>query len=98
MYTAEALLRYKSKKRGKVFPNEFIFILEKSHLINKVGMWVLETALMQCKHWREYIKDMRISVNFSTVQLEEPDIVEKVLQVLERTGLPGNVLTISKLM
>lgn len=94
LYAAEALLRYKSKKRGKVFPNEFIFILEKSHLINKVGMWVLETALMQCKRWRETIKDMRISVNFSTVQLEEPDIVEKVLQVLEKTGMPGNVLTI----
>lgn len=94
LYSAEALLRYVSKKRGKVFPNDFIYILEKTHLINKVGLWVLENALIKCKEWRKTLKDMRISVNFSIVQFEETNIVEKVLGILEKTDMPGSALTI----
>lgn len=94
LYAAEALIRFKSKTRGKVSPDEFISMLEQSHLINQVGMWTLETALRQCKHWREHIPELRISVNFSTIQLIEKNIAEKVLDVLEKVGLPGNALTI----
>ncbi len=33
-------------------------------------------------------------MNFSVVQLKEKNIAEKVLEILEKTGLPGNALTI----
>lgn len=94
LYAAEALLRYNSKTRGKVFPDQFIPLLEQTGLINSVGLWVLETALIQCKQWRESLKDFRISVNLSIVQLRDKSIVDKVLAILEKTGMPGNALTI----
>ncbi len=94
VYGAEALLRYHSQKRGEVYPDEFIPLLEQSKLINPVGMWVLETALMQCKKWREEIKDFRISVNISAVQLRDKKIDQNVLDILKRTGVPGSALTI----
>lgn len=94
VYGAEALLRYHSDVRGEVYPNEFIPLLEQSKLINQVGMWVLETALQQCKIWRQQIKNFRISVNFSAIQLREKDIAERVLKLLEKTGVPGSALTI----
>lgn len=94
LYGAEALLRYHSEIRGEVYPDEFIPLLEKSKLINQVGMWVLETALQQCRHWRETVEDFHISVNFSVVQLEEKHVAERVLDILAETGLPGNALTI----
>ncbi len=94
LYGAEALLRYRSKTNGEVYPNEFIPLLEKSKLINPVGMWVLETALRQCREWRKSLPDFKISVNFSAVQLKEKDIAGQVLEVLEKSGLPGNALTI----
>lgn len=94
LYGAEALLRYHSKKHGDVYPNEFIPLLEQSKLINQVGMWVLETALRQCRQWRETMPDFRISVNFSAVQLNANHIAERVLDVLQKTGLPGSALTI----
>lgn len=94
LYGAEALLRYHSETQGNVYPDKFIPLLEKSKLINQVGMWVLETALLQCKCWRKEVKNFRISVNFSAVQLQEKNIAEKVLDVLEKTGMPGNALTI----
>lgn len=94
LYSAETLLRYNSAKRGRVFPDEFIPILEQSGLIVQVGAWVLEQALLQCKKWRAYAPDMRVSVNFSVVQLEQPDIVKDVLSILARTGMSGDSLTV----
>lgn len=94
VYGAEALLRYHSEKRGQVYPDEFIPLLEQSKLINVVGMWVLATALEQCKEWRRFDKDFSMSVNVSAVQLKEKDIAERVLNILRKSGLPGSALTI----
>lgn len=96
LYAVEALLRYTSKERGgeMVYPSEFIPVLEQSRLIEPVGMWVLETALMQCKRWREKIPNLHMSVNFSAVQLEDAFLGEKVLGMLEKTGMPGEALTV----
>lgn len=94
LFGAEALLRYRSKTQGEVYPDEFIPLLEQSKLINQVGMWVLETALRQCRRWRETVKDFHISVNFSAIQLKQEHIAENVLDILARTGMPGSALTI----
>lgn len=94
LHGAEALLRFTSPRRGAVSPAEFVPLLEKTRLIQPVGMWVLETALQQCRLWREKIPDFTISVNMSYVQLREIDISERVIQCLHRVGLPGDALTI----
>ncbi len=94
LYGVEALLRYHSKKRGRVFPDEFIPILEQSGLIDSVGMWVLETALQQCKEWRRDIPDLQVAVNFSSIQFEDARLGEKIVDALKKTGLPGNALSV----
>ena len=94
LHGAEALIRYRSPRRGLVMPDEFISILESSGMICAVGAWVLDTALLQCAKWRERQADFCISVNMSYVQLCEEDIAERVLRSLERSGLPGSALTI----
>ena len=94
LHAAEALLRYRSRAGEMVFPNRFIPILEVSGLIIPVGMWVLRQALLQCKEWKESLPNMRVSVNFSMVQLRDPTIVEQVRRVLQKTGVSGESLTI----
>lgn len=94
LFGAEALLRYRSDSCGNIYPDEFIPLLEQSKLIKQVGMWTLETALRQCKKWRETVPEFHISVNFSVVQLEDRDIAERVLDILNKVGIPGNALTI----
>lgn len=94
LFGAEALLRYRSDTCGNIYPDEFIPLLEQSKLIKQVGMWTLETALRQCKKWRETVPEFHISVNFSVVQLEDRDIAERVLDILNKVGIPGNALTI----
>ena len=94
IYGVEALLRYTSKTRGRVFPDEFIPILEESRLIKDVGMWVLQQALIQCKKWRKDLPSLHISVNFSALQFEDPELAEKVIKKVEEVGLPGDALTV----
>ena len=94
LFGAEALLRYRSDSCGNIYPDEFIPLLEQSKLIKQVGMWTLETALWQCKKWRETVPEFHISVNFSVVQLEDGDVAERVLGILDKVGIPGNALTI----
>lgn len=94
LYGVEALLRYDSKTRGRIFPNVFIPLLEQSRLIEKVGLWVLKTALLQCKEWRKTIPELCVSVNFSTVQFEDAEISEKVINILKESGMPGDSLTV----
>lgn len=94
IYGAEALLRYRSPTRGIVGPDEFIPLLEQNGLICQVGQWVLETALKMCGLWRESIPNLHISVNISYIQLREKTITETVLAALDKSGLPGEALTL----
>ena len=94
LYGIEALLRYNSKERGRVFPDEFIPILEQSGLIDPVGMWVLDMSLQQCKKWRESLPDLQVAVNFSSVQFDDRRLGEKIIDALKRADLPGEALTV----
>ena len=90
----EALLRYNSKSGKRVFPDVFIPLLEQTKLIDQVGLWVLDTALGQCKEWRKKIPELRVSVNFSIIQFEDPELAAKVLRILEKNEMSGDVLTV----
>lgn len=94
LFSIEALLRYTSPTLGKITPNIFIPVLEHTRLINNVGLWVLEQALLQCKEWRKNIPDLKVSVNFSTVQFEDSNIADKIIDILKKTDMPGSALTI----
>ena len=94
LYGVEALLRYDSPSRGRVFPNEFIPALEQSRLIDDVGMWVLEQALTQCKEWRKFLPNIHVSVNFSAIQFEDAYIEEKIVDKLKKVDIPGDALTV----
>ena len=94
LHGVEALLRYNSPERGRVFPDEFIPILEQTGLIEEVGMWVLDEALKQCKKWRKDIPDLQVAVNFSSVQFDDYHLADKIYEALKKADLPGSALTV----
>ena len=90
---AEALCRWNSKELGSVPPGEFIPLAEKSGLITPIGEWVLRTACAQNKAWQdEGLPPLLISVNLSPRQLRQKDLVEMVASVLEKAGIPPQLL------
>lgn len=84
----EALIRWNEPGRGLVPPGEFIPVAEESGLIGPIGHWVLEEACRQNVEWQKKgLKPLRVSVNASAHQFRDRDLVEKVHDVLDRTGL-----------
>jgi len=89
----ETLLRWKHGEQGYISPAEFIPIAESTGLMDQIGAWVLEEALVCGKRWQEmgYTK-LRIAVNLSAVQFRQKDLPQKIHQLLLKYQFPAKYL------
>ena len=87
----EALLRWNHPVRGRVSPADFIPIAEELGLITELGDWILMQACSAAAAWT---KDLMISVNVSTRQFINHDLVGAVEKALAQSGLPAKRLEI----
>jgi EAL domain-containing protein (putative c-di-GMP-specific phosphodiesterase class I) len=90
----EALLRWKHPRRGMIPPAEFIPIAEQNGMITPITDWVLTEALKQCKRWRHCGLNLPVAINVSARSFQNPALVEKVQDALNRAGLAGECLQI----
>jgi diguanylate cyclase len=91
----EALVRWEHPNRGLVPPMDFIPVAEDTGLIVDLGAYVLENACQQVRKWhRQFPKDppLKVAVNLSSSQLEDPSLAERVATLLQQCGLPPNTL------
>jgi len=91
---AEALLRWSHPTLGQISPERFIPLAEETGLIVPIGEWVLQTVASQIRRWqREGRNPVRISINLSARQLQQPQVLlEQVSQALKRSGLDGSAM------
>ena len=80
----EALLRWQSPEFGNVSPVKFIPLAEEARLIGQIGAWVLRTACEEAARWPSNI---RVAVNVSPDQLQNPSFVTTVTQALAGSRL-----------
>jgi len=91
----EALLRWQQSKQALTQPAEFIPTLEETGLIVPVGYWVLDQACRQVHIWQEkYPSDppITVSVNISTRQCTQPDLVQKIVEIMKKNKVNANSL------
>ena len=89
----EALLRWNNPELGAVSPTQFIPVAEDMGLIVPIGKWVLREACAQNVEWqRQGLPPVRLSVNLSMRQLDDPDLVAEIEAVLKETGLLPDLL------
>lgn len=88
--SAEALVRWTHPDRGPIRPDHFIPALEEAGQIEKLTLFVLETAI------RDFaaIGGIGVAVNLSTRMLGADRVVEPVRALLERYSLPAHLLTL----
>lgn len=84
---AEALVRWYSPELGFITPINFISLSEYLGLIVPLGEYVLQQSFLVCKRWNETYPDFSVSVNLSVVQLVQPNIVERILEIARATGV-----------
>ncbi|MEV8505148.1 bifunctional diguanylate cyclase/phosphodiesterase [Actinoplanes sp. NPDC051475] len=90
----EALIRWNHPERGMIPPLAFLDMAESLGLLPRLGGWVLEEACRQAAEWQRDNPGFELNVNLSASQLGNPDLVEEVRAVLERTGLPPSLLVL----
>jgi EAL domain-containing protein (putative c-di-GMP-specific phosphodiesterase class I) len=83
-----------------VSPDRFIPLAEENGEILPIGEWVMSTACQATKVWQETLgrrsrsdlPQMKIAVNLSGRQFQQPDLNSKIVQVLEEIELEPQYL------
>ena len=81
----EALLRWRHPELGLISPEKFVPLAEESRLIGPIGEWVVRTACAEAAQWPSTV---RIAVNVSPDQLQNPQFVAVVASALANSRLP----------
>lgn len=91
----EALIRWRHPTLGLVPPYKFIPIAEETGLIAPIGEWVIKTACLQHRAWRQAgLPSIHMAVNVSARQFQQPGLVKTIVQILQQTEMEPHHLEI----
>ncbi|MDQ1591564.1 MAG: hypothetical protein QOG71_2191 [Pyrinomonadaceae bacterium] len=91
----EALARWQHPELGLIPPKDFIPVAEETGVIVELGQWVMEEACRQMRGWQlisPQHSQLKLSVNLSSRHFVQPDLYERIEQVLAETGLAPHSL------
>jgi len=90
VHGVEALVRWRHPVRGAIGPDQFIPIAEETGLILPLSNWILREACEAFMRWHTTAPDAApryVSVNLSRVQFGDPELVPRILGVLQELGM-----------
>lgn len=88
----EVLLRWRPPGQAMVSPGDFVPLAEDTGLIVPIGLWVLDQACAELRHWANdpETANLTMAVNVSARQFRQGDFVSQVGDALARHGVnPG---------
>lgn len=88
----EALVRWRHPTRGIVPPSEFIPLAERTDVINELTAWAVGSAAERCAAWHREGLPLTVAVNLPARSLAERDLLTRVEDVLERSGIDHSAL------
>jgi diguanylate cyclase (GGDEF)-like protein len=93
----EALVRWRHPILGLISPLEFLPIAERTGFIVPLGKWILREACLRLSAWQNgpaSSKDVSMSVNLSSLQLNDETLVDEIGHALRDAGLEPRRLTL----
>lgn len=91
----EALLRWQHPELGLVPPLKFIGLLEETGMIVAIGEWILETACVQLRQWRDAGRELvPLAINFAERQFESAELVGLISRVLQENAIDPALLVV----
>ncbi len=91
----EALARWRHPRRGVIPPDEFLPLCDEMGLLMELGAHMMRAAALQLAAWRKAHRaagEISVSVNLSVGEIDRPNLVADVAQLLAETGLPRGAL------
>lgn len=89
---AEALLRWRREDGTMVSPDVFIPMAERNHLIGQVTARVIQLFIRDLRDMLRQRPDFHVSLNFSSTDLANTDLVEALHSAIVVAGLrPSNI-------
>jgi diguanylate cyclase (GGDEF)-like protein len=82
--SVEALVRWQHPERGLMRPDDFIPLAEHTELIKPLSLYVLETAMRQCREWRDAGYTLSVAVNLSTRSLLDEQFPRDVAALVSK--------------
>jgi EAL domain-containing protein (putative c-di-GMP-specific phosphodiesterase class I) len=92
LFGIEALIRWNHPQRGVLSPAEFIPLAEESGLIVPIGAWALRQACTDYRQLQPTGDNLLLSVNVSSRQLDEPNFLTELADILRQTRMPAHLL------
>lgn len=93
VYGAEALARKIGPDGEMHVPVEFLHVMERGGMISMVDYTVLEQVCDLLVQWQDVWPGLKINCNMSRLTLSEPDYLERIDEILARTGVDPAKLT-----
>ncbi len=90
----EALMRWEDPDRGVVLPGQFIGLAEETGLIEAIGASGFEQVCKQTQVWQRAGHRFDVAFNLSPRQLQQPDLLERMLETIEATGVDQRQLIV----
>ena len=91
---AEALMRWEDADLGKIGPERFIPVAERSGLIDALTTWGLRRALARWGDWREQGIVVELAFNISPATLRDMHFPDAVQRLCMEAGVPPEMLTL----
>lgn len=92
--SAEALIRWQHPELGLVSPGEFIPLAEMSDMIISMTEWVIDKTLQHIQRWRQQELFVKVSVNVSTRNLLDENLIPYLKEKLDQYSVPAHLLEI----
>lgn len=88
----EALLRWNAFDEVPLSPSAFVPIAENMGLMPCLGKWVVDAACKQASVWQQQNLHSPVSINLSSIQLYQPNLLESLSRIVEEYSLnPENI-------
>ncbi|WP_333704880.1 EAL domain-containing protein [Agrobacterium tumefaciens] len=87
-------MRWRHPSGKLLSPDAFIDLAEESTLICEIGLEVLRQACETLRHWSDNPRTqaLRLAVNISPVQLQDPSLVSSVSRIIREAGIDPSLL------
>ncbi len=94
----EALARWHHPERGLIPPVEFLPALAQAGLMDRLGERMIRDSLAAVRHWEDQGFNIpRVGVNFSSEELHDPRLVDRIGWELDRFELTPDRLVVEVL-